>query len=121
MALVASLCLAVPAYASSGTKVIADCNAHNMLTRHYTIPQLQNALSTMPADVAEYTNCHDVIQRALLTQEGKLHAGGGSPASSGASSGGSFLPTPLIVVLVVLVLAAATFGALALRRRRGLS
>jgi hypothetical protein len=87
VALVASLCLAVPAYASSGTKVIADCNAHNMLTRHYTIPQLQNALSTMPADVAEYTNCHDVIQRALLTQEGKLHAADRGSGRAGPGRG----------------------------------
>src|SRR5207253_10542398 len=60
-----SLAAAMPAAAASGTKVIADCNSHNTLTRSYSVSQLENALRTMPADVAEYTNCRDVIQRAL--------------------------------------------------------
>jgi hypothetical protein len=111
----ASLGAAVPASAASGASAIADCNAHNTLTHTYSISQLQNALTTMPADVAEYTDCKDVITRALLTQEGKLKGG---DKSGGSSSSSSFLPTPVIVVLVVLVLAAATLGALAIRRRR---
>lgn len=106
----------MPASAASGSAAIADCNAHNTLTHTYSIGELQSALNTMPADVAEYTDCKDVITRALLIQQGKLK---GKGSSGGSSSSGSFLPTPVIVVLVVLLLAAATFGALALRRRRG--
>ncbi len=117
VAVATGLAAAVPARAASGKAVIADCNAHNTLTRTYSIAALEDALRTMPADVAEYTDCHDVIERALLTQEGKLHRSG---SVSGSSSGSSFLPTPLIVLLVVLALAAATLGGLALRRRRGL-
>jgi hypothetical protein len=113
----ASLGFAMAASAASGTAAIADCNSHNQLTHSYSIGELQNALATMPADVSEYTNCKDVINRALLIQEGKIK---GTPpgGSSDSSSGGSFLPTPVIVVLVLLLLAAATFGALALRRRQ---
>ncbi len=75
--------------------------------------ELRHALATMPADVKEYSDCYDVINRALLAEIGGLHGNAGN-----SSSGGSFLPTPVIVVLVILLLAAATLGALALRRRR---
>lgn len=91
---------------------VADCNTHAQLTRHYSVAELRSALATMPADVKEYSNCADVIQRALLAQLGGLHGGGGS-----GSGGGSFLPTPLIVVLALLVVAGAGFGIYAWRRR----
>lgn len=115
VAFVASLSFAVPAFASSGSAAIADCNSHNTLTHTYSIAQLENALNTMPADVSEYTDCKDVITRALLIQQGKIKGGGSGGTSSGGSS---FLPTPVIIVLVVLLLAVATFGALAIRKRR---
>ena len=109
------LCAAPAAAASSGSEVIADCYKHLALTRTYSLSALQNALNTMPAEVTEYSDCHDVIERALLTEEGKLHR---NASSTGGSSSGSFLPTPLIVVLVVLLLAAAALGVSAVRRRR---
>ncbi len=93
---------------------ITDCNAHGRLTAQYTDAQLRTALSTMPADVKEYTDCYDVIQQQLLSQLGSSHDGGGSIAPSS----GSFLPTPVIVVLVLLALVAASFGAVAVRRHR---
>jgi hypothetical protein len=109
--------LLAPARANAAqTKVVADCNAHGRLTRQYSVAQLRNALGTMPADVKEYTDCYDVITRALLAQIGGSHQDGGGSAKS---SGGSFLPTPLIIVLVLLVLGAAAFSAVSLRRRGG--
>jgi len=111
-------CLAsAPAALGSGAQVIADCNSHGNLTRHYTVAELRNALATMSADVKEYTDCYDVIQRALLAGLAALHGGGGD--GPGQGSGGSFLPTPLLVLLVLLALAAATLGAVAVRRRAG--
>jgi hypothetical protein len=117
IALAALLASALPARAAGGAAVLADCNSHNTLTRTYGVPALENALRTMPADVQEYTDCRDVIQRALLAEEGRLRQGS-APAT--ASSGGSFLPTPVIVALALLALAAASLGALAWRRRRGI-
>jgi hypothetical protein len=108
--------LAAATASAAVNPVIADCNAHGKLTRTYSLSQLQVAITTMPADVKEYTDCYDVINRALLAQTGHANSGSGG---SGSGSGGSFLPTPVIVILVVLLLAAATFGALAIRRRRG--
>ncbi|HSC04155.1 MAG TPA: hypothetical protein VLC49_12570 [Solirubrobacteraceae bacterium] len=104
--------------AASGTpaQAITDCNDHGKLTQSYSSPVLRQALAQMPADVREYTDCFDVIERQLFKQLGQSGAAGGGTATS--SSGSSGLPTWLIVVIVVLALAAITFGALALRRRR---
>jgi hypothetical protein len=93
---------------------VADCNSHTKLTHQYSTAQLRSALATMPADIKEYTNCPDVIQRALLAQIGTTKGGGGS-----GSGGGSFLPTPVIVILALLVLGGAGFAAYAWRRRGG--
>jgi hypothetical protein len=105
---------AVPVQASSGSAVLADCNAHDALTHTYSRAALRNALATMPATMIEYTDCHDVIQRALANAVGGRSNGGGS----GNGSGGSSVSTPVIVIIVLLVLAAVTLGAIAIRRRR---
>jgi hypothetical protein len=114
-ALPGAIVAAVPARAAtSGTVVVADCNAHGKLTATYSVPALQDALSTMTPAVKAYTNCYDVIQRALLAQVSGTKASGSDSGSSG-----SFLPTWLIVVIVIALLAAATLAAVAARRRRG--
>jgi hypothetical protein len=101
-----------PSAAAKLNPAVDDCAKHSALTSSYTVLQLQNALSTMPADVKEYTNCYDLIQAQLFNQLGGKDGGG-----SASGSGGSFLPTPVIIVLVLLALGAATFGAIAWRRR----
>jgi hypothetical protein len=112
--LAAGVLSAGPALASDASNpVITDCLAHRAgLTGQYTVSQLNHALQVMSAETKEYTNCPDVINRALLAAAG--HGG----KSGGGGGGGSFLPTPVIIILVVLVLAAVIFGAVAARRRR---
>jgi hypothetical protein len=110
---VLTLSLAAPAAQAANSQVIADCNSHGQLTGTYSVSALQNALSTMPGDIKEYTNCYDVVQRALLAQIGNSHHGGG-----GGGSGGSSVPVPLIIVLAFLAVAGAGFGVLEIRRRR---
>jgi hypothetical protein len=121
LALGCALSVGVPALAGAATngaaaQAITDCNDHGKLTQSYSSQALRQALAQMPADVREYTDCFDVIERQLFKQLGQSGAAGGG--SSTGSSGSSGLPTWLIVVIVVLALAAITFGALALRRRR---
>jgi hypothetical protein len=113
-AVAVAACWLPSALAAGGNAIINDCESNGQLAHAYTLPELEHALAVMPASVKEYTNCPDVIQRAIATAK-RRH--GTVPA--GGSSGGSFLPTPVIVILVVLILAAVTFGALAIRRRRG--
>src|SRR2546423_9688175 len=109
----AVLCLmAAPSWAAGLSPVVADCNAHDTLTRAYTVPKLRPGLATMPADVAEYTDCHDVIEHQLLAQLGALRGGGPG------SGGGGFLPTPVVVILILLGLVGSTYAGLAVRRWR---
>jgi hypothetical protein len=112
----AAVATALPAPASAASKLttpVADCNANARLTAHYTTGQLREALNTMPADIKEYTDCYDVIQKQLLAQIGGIGAGGGDSGGGGSS----FLPTPLLVVLAVLIVSAVGFGIVAVRRR----
>jgi hypothetical protein len=111
--LAATVALALAAGTASGAapNPTADCNANSRLTQHYTPTQLREALATMPADTKEYTNCYDVIQRALLSELGQLKGSGSG------SSGSSFLPTPVLVLLIVVVLGGAALATVALRRR----
>jgi hypothetical protein len=110
-ALATAATAAAPASAASDP-VIKDCVAHGALTKPYSIRQLNQALGALSPSTREYTNCQDVINRALAS--GVSGKGGGGTGSGGS---GSFLPTPVIIVLVVLALAAVTFAAVAIRRR----
>jgi hypothetical protein len=116
-ALLAFAPIAVRAASNNGPQAaIADCNDHQALTQHYSAATLRTALAIMPAAVREYSNCYDVIEKALFAEVGGSSSSGS--ATTGSSSGGSVLPTWLIIVIVILALAALTFGALAIRRRR---
>lgn len=101
-----------PAAAAGLSPPVADCETHGRLTQTYTAAELRQALATMPADVAEYTNCPDVIRRALLGEVGGLKGGGSG------GGGGSFLPAWVVAVLAVLVVTAAGSAAVAMRNRR---
>ena len=122
LALVLSCALALAAPVAAGaagadtpSAAISDCNDHGQLTAQYSAATLRAALAQMPADVREYTDCYDVIERQLFKELGQSTPGAaGTPASSSSGSG---LPTWLLIVIVLLALAAVTFGALAVRRR----
>jgi hypothetical protein len=74
--------------AADGSKVIADCNTNGYLSGHYSRSDLQSALGGMGADVKEYTNCYDVISRALaVAAAGGARGGGGGGSSSGGPGG----------------------------------
>ncbi len=112
-----ALALGAPmsALAAGGNPVINNCESTGRLTQSFTLEELHHALAIMPASVKQYTNCYDVVQTAIQNAK----SGKTGTATGSSSSGGSFLPTPVIVILVVLVLALITFGAIAVRRRRG--
>ncbi len=105
---------AQPAFAGP-SPVIADCNSHGSLTKHYSVTQLHTALSTMPADVQEYTNCYNVIQNQLEAQV----AGHKVDPSNTSGSGGGGLSTPLLIVIIVLVVGGGALAGVALQRRGG--
>lgn len=122
LALSCALSVGAPALASaasSGTpaEAIRDCYAHERLTTSYSSQALREALAQMPADVKEYSDCYDVIERQLFRELGGVAPG--SATAPGSNSGSSFVPTWLIIVIAVLALAAITFGSIAIRRRSG--
>jgi hypothetical protein len=86
LALLLALVALVPASASAEstrTKLYQDC-ADGQIDGKYTQKQLADALSHVPTDVDEYTNCREVIQRAQLGG-----SGGGGSSSSGGTGGGT--------------------------------
>jgi len=117
-ALLAALTTATAGRAfAAPSSVIADCNSHGKLTQHYSVTQLHTALSTMPADVQEYTDCYNVIQNQLQAQV----AGRKVDPTNTSGGGGGGLSTPLIIVLVVLVVGGGALAGVALQRRGGAS
>ncbi len=115
IACAAILALAIlPSQALAISPVIADCNAHTKLTKHYTESQLRTALATMPADVKEYTSCYQTIQDQLYHQLGKP-----VPGSAGSSSGGSGISAPILIVIIVIIVVGGGLAYAAWRRGAG--
>jgi hypothetical protein len=86
------IAMALPAAAAaSGSAVIRDCTDDGRLSKRYSQKDLRDALSSMPSDVDEYTNCRDVIRRAAFGGAGASGGGkGGGSSSGGGSAGGEF-------------------------------
>src|SRR3954447_24323181 len=86
-ALLAALALAPPAHAAGGstTEIIRDCFDDSVLQGHYTVSELRKARANLPTDVDEYSDCRDVLSRAIAAQT--QSSGGGSPG--GPTGGGT--------------------------------
>src|SRR3954470_10031097 len=80
MALLAVLLLAVPAQAAGPIKIIRDCEDDGILQGNYTPAEIRAAQKALPTDIDEYSDCRDVLSRAL---------GGGENDKGSGSSGGS--------------------------------
>jgi hypothetical protein len=117
LAAFAAVLAASPAAIADLPSPVSDCNLHGALTYRYTVAQLRHGLVTMPANVKEYTDCYDVLERKLLSQAASRRPDANSVGDP--SSGGSMLPTSLIAVLALLALIASIFGAMEIRRRHG--
>jgi hypothetical protein len=86
--LVAVLVAAPAALAdSTRTKILQECQ-DGRLTGDYTPRQIRDARNNIPDDVDQYSDCRDVLTRALLTRAGDSGGGGGGGAAGGGSAGG---------------------------------
>lgn len=86
---------ASPAAAASRAEVIRDCADDGRLQGTYTTQELRDARRNLPTDVAEYTDCVDVLRRAELGGEGGGGPTPGGPAGPlGGSGGGGNAPRP---------------------------
>ncbi|MCW3000979.1 MAG: hypothetical protein JWQ20_277 [Conexibacter sp.] len=96
-ALALVIALALPALAhASGSALIKDCTYEGVINGTYSSKDYADALSNLPADVDEYSDCRDQIRRAQLGAGSGSHghgtAGPGAPgggAGGGGTSGGN--------------------------------
>jgi hypothetical protein len=85
------MALAVPGAASaSPAQVLADCNDDGALSRSYSNSDLRNALDDMPTDLAEYSDCKEIIGAAITGGSDK----GGGRGSPGQGVGGAGAADP---------------------------
>ncbi len=92
--MVLTLLVAAPA-AMAGTRIdiIRDCEQDGRLDGNYTASQIRDARNNLPADVDQYSDCRDVLARALGgSGSNRVGGGSGSDALGGGGSGGSAEP-----------------------------
>jgi hypothetical protein len=101
LALVAAVLVLAPSARAAGTtQIIRDCADDGVLQGNYTLTELRNARSHIPAELDEYSDCRDVLTRAIASAEPKANSsnsnsggstgtGGGTGTGSGSGGGGS--------------------------------
>ena len=90
LALVAALLVVPNAFAAgTTTEILRDCTDDGILQGTYTAAQLRTARDNIPAELNEYSDCKDVLSRAISQKAAASSAGGGGGSgSSGSSSTG---------------------------------
>jgi hypothetical protein len=85
---------------STRTKILRECQ-EGRLTGDYTPSQIRDARNNIPDDIDQYSNCRDVLTRALLAGAADSGGGGnggggtgGGPGSGGGGGGGGERLTP---------------------------
>ncbi len=84
---VLAVLLVAPAAQADATrnKILRECQ-NGQLSGDYTAAEIRDARSNIPDDVDQYTDCRDVLTRALLARAGG--SGGGGGGGGGAGTGG---------------------------------
>jgi hypothetical protein len=73
---------------STRTKILRECQ-EGRLTGDYTPSQIRDARNNIPDDIDQYSNCRDVLTRALLAGAADSGDGGhGGNGGSGDAGGG---------------------------------
>jgi len=98
LVMVLTLLVAAPA-AMAGTRgdIIRDCENDGRLDGNYTPSEIRDARNNLPADVDQYSNCRDVLNRALGGTGDKQvggGSGGGGPLGGGGDDGPAEPLTP---------------------------
>jgi hypothetical protein len=86
--LLAMLVVAPAAQAqSTRSKILRECQ-EGQLTGDYSIREIRDARNNIPDDVDQYSDCRDVLSRALADRAGGGGAGGGGGGGAGGGVGG---------------------------------
>src|SRR5215207_5280720 len=94
LVMVLTLLVAAPA-AVAGTRadIVEDCFDDGKLDGNYTASQIRDARNNLPADVDQYSDCRDVLARALGGSGSRdIGGGGGGPLGGGGGGGGDAQP-----------------------------
>jgi hypothetical protein len=95
LALLAALLLAPVAQAVPPIDIQRDCADDGVLQGDYSASDLRKARSDLPTDADEYSDCRDVLSRAIANATGSDTGGGWNPGSGGgAGSTGQSSSTP---------------------------
>ncbi len=91
--MVLTLLVAAPA-AMAGTRadIVSDCFDDGKLDGNYTASQIRDARNNLPADVDQYSDCRDVLSRALGGSGSRDIGGGAGGGALGGGGGGSGAP-----------------------------
>jgi hypothetical protein len=94
LVMVLTLLVAAPA-AMAGTRedILNDCQSGG-LDGNYSPSEIRDARNNIPADIDQYTNCRDVLGRALGGSGDKRVGGGGDGNALGGGGGGGGSPPP---------------------------
>jgi hypothetical protein len=89
LVMVLTLLVAAPA-AMAGTRadIIDDCYDDGKLDGNYAPSEIRDARNNLPADIDQYSDCRDVLARALGGTGDKRVGGGGNDALGGGGTGG---------------------------------
>jgi hypothetical protein len=87
LALLAALLIA-PVARADETAIYKDCQDDSRLEGHYSVSELRQAKADLPSDVDEYSDCRDVLSRAIADKT-SASSGSQSGGSSGGAGGGS--------------------------------
>jgi hypothetical protein len=88
IAVLAVLVAAPPALAdSTRNKILRECQ-NGRLTGDYTAREIRDARANIPDDLDQYTDCRDVLSRALLGLAGGGAGGGDAGGIGGGAPGG---------------------------------
>jgi hypothetical protein len=92
IALLALLLAAPPALAdATRNKILRECQT-GRLTGDYTSREIRDARNNIPDDLDQYTDCRDVLTRALLSRAGGGDSGPGGSGGAGGGGGGGGTP-----------------------------
>jgi hypothetical protein len=88
LCLLAALLAAPAAKAASTNQILRDCQDDSVLEGHYTVAEMRKALHHIPTDVSEYSDCSDVLTRAINAATAD-NAGPAAPSPPAPAGGGS--------------------------------
>jgi hypothetical protein len=88
LVMVLALLVAAPAAGAQSTRaqIVKDCFRDGDLDGNYTASQIRDARNNLPADVDQYSDCRDVLTRALGGTGTRATGGGGGGAGGGGAA-----------------------------------